>query len=53
VTACQHDGERRADHVVLAVDDGGDGGDDAFGGGTDVRRDLGVESGAVDDRASG
>jgi hypothetical protein len=53
VAAREHDGERRADHLVLAVDHGGDGGDDAFGGWTDVRRDLGVESGAVDDLASG
>jgi hypothetical protein len=52
MTAGEHHGERRADDVVLPVDHGGDGGDDALGGRTDVRRDLGVESGAVDDLAS-
>jgi hypothetical protein len=51
--AREHDRERRADDVVLAVDHGGDGGDDALGGWTDVRRDLGVESDSFDDRASG
>jgi hypothetical protein len=53
VAAGEHDGERRADDVVLAVDHGGDGGDDPLDGGTDVRRYLGVESDAVDDQASG